>query len=85
MPTYTLSNVQANHAVTVKFKPIGFVINTSIVQDEFGEDNGIINPLGNTTVSYGSNFVLTITPNVGFELDEIRLDGSVVQPDAGDP
>jgi len=85
MATYTLDNVQANHAITVAFKPIGFVVNSSIVLDEFMQKNGTINPEGNTNVLYNGTYKLTITPNVGYEIDEVLLDGLPVALDVEEP
>jgi uncharacterized repeat protein (TIGR02543 family) len=45
--------------------------------------NGSIIPAGVTTVDYGANQLYSFSPNSGYEVDELRVDGSVVSNPTG--
>lgn len=42
--------------------------------------NGSINPSGNVTVNHGDSIEFTITPNPGYFIDDVLVDGSSVGP-----
>jgi hypothetical protein len=66
---YTFTNVQQNHIIDVKFSVNQFTINAS------SGNNGTISPIGNTVVNQGVNQVFSISPNVGYEIDQVYVDG----------
>ncbi len=69
--SFTFSNVQATHTITASFAIDTFVI--TVTQN----DNGTITPT-TTTVNYGSNEEFTITPNMGYRISSLVVDGSAV-------
>ncbi|MBM4167018.1 MAG: T9SS type A sorting domain-containing protein [Ignavibacteria bacterium] len=68
---YTFNNVTANHTISVKFK-ITFTITAS------AGSNGTISPSGNVNVNYGANQQFTFTPNTGYSVDSVFVDGLFV-------
>jgi len=68
--TYTISNVQANKTINVTFCPLStFTITAS------AGSGGIISPSGTVTVIQGANQTFTITPNSGFTVSSVTVDG----------
>jgi hypothetical protein len=70
--TYTFSNVQANHTISA-----AFVANTFTITASAGS-NGSISPTGAVTVNQGSSQTFTITPNSGFSVSSVTVDGTSV-------
>ncbi len=72
--SYTFSNVQASHTIAVSFvasavPPVTFdLVATAGV-------NGTIAPIGTTTVASGTAQTFTITPDLGFEIADVVVDG----------
>ena len=69
----TIKNVTANRTITVKYK-----INTYTVTSSVSGGNGTIAPLGATTVNYGGSQTYTMTPNTGYHIDSVFVDGSYI-------
>jgi len=67
--TYTFENVTADHTISVSFSQITFNITAS------SGENGSIDPGGSTTVNYGSDQLYTFTPDTGYEVDTVKVDG----------
>ena len=67
----TIKNVTANRTITVKY-----AINTYTVTSSVTGGNGTIAPLGVTSVNYGGSQVYTMTPNTGYHIDSVFVDGS---------
>ena len=67
--TYIFKNVIVGHTITVEFLPITFSI-TGI-----SGEGGSLSPSGTITVNYGTNQHYTITPDYGYKISEIILDG----------
>ena len=67
----TIQNVTANHTITVKYAINSYTITSSVIGG-----NGTILPLGTTSVNYGGNQIYTMTPNTGYHIDSILVDGS---------
>ena len=67
--TYTFSNVTANHSISVSF-----AINTYTITVNAGA-NGSITPAINQTVNHGANQTFTITPNTGYHINQVLIDG----------
>ena len=45
------------------------------------DSGGTINPSGEVTVQAGANQTFAVTPNTGFQIKRVLLDGSPIQPD----
>jgi hypothetical protein len=71
--SYTLSNVQAAHAVEVTFRLLEYIVTGS------AGPNGSIDPAGDTTVTYGCDLGFSATPSVGYQVDKWSVDGTEVQ------
>ncbi len=70
--TYTLSNITENHTVAVTFKQITYTVSVSVGA------GGSANYSGNISVNYGGSLALTFTPNTGYEIDTLTIDGASV-------
>ena len=68
--SYTFSNVTANHTITASF---GQNPTITVTQGT----NGTITP-GTGVVSYGSSTTFTITPNTGYSISSVVVDGASV-------
>jgi len=67
--TYTFSSVSANHTISVLYYP---VITSS------AGTGGRISPLGQLKITPGTNKTYTITPNTGYHIANVVVDGSSV-------
>lgn len=67
--TLTLSNITANHTVAVSFKLKTYAIISS------ANSGGVITPSGTSTINHGSNQSYTITPNTGYTVSDVQVDG----------
>ena len=73
--TYTFSNVQANQTISVSFDEVDlptFIISASAAI------GGSISPSGNVLVNSGNNQTFQITPDVGYQIDEVLVNGTAV-------
>jgi hypothetical protein len=70
--SYTFVNVTANHTIRAVFK-----INTYTITASSG-NNGNINPSGAVNVNYGADTTFTFTPNTGYHVDSVFVDGLFV-------
>jgi len=66
--SYTFSNVTANHTINASFATPPTIIATA-------GPNGAISPAGETTATYGGSQSYTITPNAGFMVTNLVVDG----------
>ena len=71
--TYTFSNVTTTHTISATF-----AINTFNISAGVDYGNGTISSSGITAVNYGSSKTYTITPDAGYRLNDIYVDGSLV-------
>ena len=69
---YQFSNVIANHTISASF-----AINTYTITASAGA-NGIITPSGAVSINHGSSQAFTITPSIGYHVDDVLVDGSSV-------
>ena len=69
--TYTFSNVTENHIIYAAFEANEYTVTVN------QPANGMINP-GTTTVLYGATPAFVITPNVGYNVTAITVNGSNV-------
>ena len=67
--SYTINNITANHTVNATFHLLSYTIAAS------AGDNGSISPAGNTNVNCGDNATFTITPDEGYEIAGVTVDG----------
>ena len=68
--TYTFTNVTVNHSISVTFKVKQYTITAS------ASSHGAINPSGSVLVNNGSDKTFTITPNSGYKIASISVDGN---------
>ena len=73
--TYTFSNVTANHTIFAAFDVNEYTI--TVTQPA----NGTITP-GTTTVTYGATPTFVVTPNTGYSVTAITLNGTNVMSQA---
>ena len=69
---YAFTNVTTNHTISASF-----AINTYTVTASAGA-NGSISPSGAVTVNHGSNRAFIITPDAGYHVSDVLVDGSSV-------
>ncbi|HLF14665.1 MAG TPA: hypothetical protein VI932_07235, partial [Bacteroidota bacterium] len=66
---YTFTYVTANHTIAAYFS-----INTYTITASAGS-GGTISPSGAVSVNHGSNQSFTISPNTGYHIDSVKVDG----------
>lgn len=69
---YTFPNVVADHTITATF-----TINTYTITASTGA-SGNVTPAGVTTVNYGATPLYTITPNTGYHVVDVLVNGASV-------
>ncbi|MCX6344461.1 MAG: hypothetical protein NT018_05225 [Armatimonadetes bacterium] len=69
LSSYTFSNVTAAHTISATF-----VLTTKTIT-AIAEGNGSISPSGAVVVNYGANQTFTITPNIGYKIASVTVDG----------
>jgi hypothetical protein len=72
MAEYTFTDVQADHTIEAGFAPeqvMQFVITA------FAGEGGAIAPSGSVIVERGASQTFVITPNPGYKVDKILVDG----------
>ena len=70
--SYTFDTVTINKTISAKFKIQTFTITSS------AGTGGMITPVGSSSVKYDSSLKYTITPNAGFVLDTLFVNGNKV-------
>ncbi len=70
--SYTFSLVSADHTISATFAIDTFTVSAS------SDDNGNISPSGATTVSYGGSQTYIMTPNTGYHISDVQVNGSSV-------
>ncbi len=70
-PTYTFPAVVANHTITASFS------NTYAITASAGA-NGTISPSGTVNITQGTDQIFTFTPNSGYHVVDVIVDGSSV-------
>jgi hypothetical protein len=68
--TYTFSNVTANHTISASFAARTYTITSS------AGAGGTISPSGTVQVTSGSSQTFTITPNSGYSVSGVTVDGA---------
>ena len=67
---YLFTNIKSNQKIRVTFKIQRFTIKASVL----GIGGGI-NPSGTSALNYGENKTYFITPNSGYEIDSLKVNG----------
>lgn len=67
--SYTFTNVQAAHTIYAAFATTTYTITAS------AGTGGSISPSGAVSVAYGSSKTFTITPNTGYTISDVKVDG----------
>jgi hypothetical protein len=67
--TYTFYSVQAPHTISVAFTPDVYTITAA------ADVNGNITPSGQVTVNEGDTITFTITPDPGYVVQSVIVDG----------
>ncbi|GEM_PF-2389452 len=70
LPTYTFTNVTSDHTIRVVF-----AINQYTITATAGP-NGSISPSGAVLINQGANRVFTVTPDTGYHVDSLVVDGT---------
>lgn len=73
--SYTFYNVQAPQSIYASFKPIA--PNTFTITASAGT-NGSISPGGTVTVTEGNDITFTITPDKGYKISDVIVDGESI-------
>jgi hypothetical protein len=68
-PEYTFTEVCENHSINATFAPSLYTIISS------ANNGGIIQPLGEVSVDHGSEQTFTISPDYGYQVGSIFIDG----------
>ncbi len=71
---YTFSNVTTSHTLSATFSQNSYTITSS------AGANGSIDPLGSITVLGGESQTFDITPDAGYHVDDVLVDGVSVGP-----
>ena len=72
LSTYTFTNVTANHTITASFGKKVHSITAS------AGPHGSISPVGNVGVEDGDDLKFTITPDTGYHIEDVLVDGASV-------
>jgi hypothetical protein len=67
--SYTLANVTTDHAIEASFTADRYVIAVS------GSSGGSISPSGRVAVDPGDSKTFTVTPNSGYKISDVKVDG----------
>nr|WP_315250942.1 cellulase family glycosylhydrolase [uncultured Flavobacterium sp.] len=73
--TYTFTNVTTNQTIAATFKTSS---TTNYTITAAAEANGTISPIGTTSVSSGSSKTFIITPNAGYQVNAVTVNGSSI-------
>jgi len=71
---YTFSNVNANHSLQVVFGINSYNISASATT------GGSLSPVGNATVNYGGGVTYNFTPNTGYHVKAVTVNGNNISP-----
>jgi photosystem II stability/assembly factor-like uncharacterized protein len=69
--TYTFGNVTTFHTIEASFEMCYLITSSS-------DDNGSISPKGGVTVNPNSSQTFTVTPNIGYKIKDVIVDGGSV-------
>ncbi len=72
--SYTFTNVNANHTINASFKTSSYTIAVIATAGS----GGSITPAGTSTYFHGANATYTITPDPGYHIADVLVDGTSV-------
>jgi hypothetical protein len=67
--SYTFSNIQANHTIAAYVRPVTYTVTAN------PGAGGSITPVGTSTFNIHTNPVYTISPNAGYSVADVKVDG----------
>ena len=70
--TYTFENITSDRTIEVVFEPLAFTITAA------AGAGGLIMPSGTIYLNYGESKSFTITPNIGYKISDVKVDGNSV-------
>ncbi len=70
--SYTIASVTADHTIRASFASDAYTINAS------AGANGSISPTGNVVINQGGNQTFAITPDAGYHVADVLVDGASV-------
>ncbi len=73
--TYTFENVRDDHAIEALFEKFTYEVVAT------AGENGTITPEGTQTVECGDDIQFTFTPDEGYGVDQVNVDGDPVAPE----
>ncbi len=73
--TYAFTNVTSNHTIAAIFEA-----NPSYTITASAGANGALSPSGNVSVLGGTNRIFTVTPNAGYRVVDVTVDGTSAGP-----
>ena len=68
--SYTFNYVTADHNIEASFKTATCTLSAN------AGSGGSISPPGTTTMNYGTSLTYTLTPGTGYQISDLRIDGS---------
>lgn len=80
--TYEFKNVTGNHSISVTFKGQTEPVTTYTIVASAG-NHGTISPSGSISVTEGDNASFMITPDTGYEVNKVTVDGHKVTVSGG--
>jgi len=72
LTAYTFNNVTTTHTIQANFRPLAYTITPS------AGAGGTISPSAPISVTHGGSATFTITPNTGFDIADVLVDGNSV-------
>ncbi|MFD0618566.1 glycoside hydrolase domain-containing protein [Paenibacillus sp. GCM10027629] len=75
---YTVAKIASDHMIHVTFKRMDTGGDNSKTITASAGENGTISPNGAVVVNEGTDQTFTFTPNNGYEIDKVKLDGTDV-------
>ena len=72
LTTYTFENITSDHKIEATFEPLAFTITAS------AGIGGLIMPSGTIGLNYGESKTFTMTPNTGYKISDVKVDGNSV-------
>jgi hypothetical protein len=70
--SYSFNNMLANHTIGAFFGINHYTITAT------GDANGAVLPSGNNDLTYGSSQIFTVSPNSGYEIQDVLVDGNSI-------
>lgn len=87
--SYTFASVEEDATIEARFRVLGSTENPPAAPETFvvtasASTGGTVSPAGSTRVEKGGDLLLTLTPDEGYQLESVLLDGYPTELVAGD-